>query len=105
MSKNLKQVCFCKLLGFALVASASTAQAYTGEELARDAKVSVDDARIIALKAHAGKITGEELEREKGGSGLRYSFDIKDGTTTYEIGIDAKTGVVLEHAAEGKNPD
>jgi hypothetical protein len=31
----------------------------------------------IALKAHPGKITDEELENGHGGSGLRYSFDIK----------------------------
>jgi uncharacterized membrane protein YkoI len=89
-------------LGFAL---ASTAQAYTGENLAKNAKVSIADARAIALKARPGQITDEELEKEVGGSGLRYSFDIKKGTTTYEVGIDAQTGAVLESAPEGKNPD
>jgi hypothetical protein len=49
--------------------------AYTGQELAKQAKVSITDARAIALKAHPGKITDEELEKEKGGTGLRYSFD------------------------------
>jgi uncharacterized membrane protein YkoI len=34
-------------------------------------------ALAIALKAHPGKVTDEELEREAGGTGLRYSFDIK----------------------------
>jgi hypothetical protein len=38
--------------------------AYTGEELAKDAKVSIAEARAIALKAHPGKITDEELERD-----------------------------------------
>ena len=90
-------------LGFAL--AMSTAQAYTGEKLAKDAKVSIADARAIALKARPGQITDEELEKEVGGSGLRYSFDIKKGTTTYEVGIDAQTGAVLESAPEGKNPD
>ncbi len=79
--------------------------AYTGEELARQAKISLAEARQIALKAHPGKITDQELERESGGSRLRYSFDIKQGKTTYEVGVDAKTGKVLENAAEGKNPD
>jgi uncharacterized membrane protein YkoI len=46
--------------------------AYKGEELAKDAKISIEEARAIALKAHPGKITDEELEREAGGSGLRY---------------------------------
>ena len=89
----------------ALVGTASMAQAYTGEEQAKDAKVNMSDARAIALKAHPGKITDEELENEGGGSGLRYSFDIKNGTKTYEVGVDAKTGTVLENKAEGKNPD
>ena len=41
--------------------------------------MSIDQARQIALKAHPGRITDEELEREGGGSGLRYSFDMKNG--------------------------
>jgi uncharacterized membrane protein YkoI len=89
----------------ALIGAASLAQAYTGEELAKDAKINLVDARAIALKAHPGKVTDEELEKEKGGSGLRYSFDIKNAKTTYEIGVDAQSGAVLENAAEGKNPD
>jgi uncharacterized membrane protein YkoI len=79
--------------------------AYVGEELEKNAKVSLLEARKIALKAHPGKIIDEELEKESGGSGLRYSFDIKQGVKTYEIGVDAMTGKVLENAAEGKNPD
>jgi len=84
---------------------ACPALAYRGEELANDAKVSIVEARAIALKAHPGKITDEELEREAGGTGLRYSFDIKSGSSTYEVGVDARTGRVLEKAREGKNPD
>jgi hypothetical protein len=91
-------------LGLALLL-ASPALAYTGEELAKDAKVSIAEARATALKAHPGKITDEELEREAGGTGLRYSFDIKSGSSTYEVGVDAGTGRVLENAKEGKNPD
>jgi uncharacterized membrane protein YkoI len=56
------------------------------------------------LEAHPGKIMDEELERERGGSGLRYSFDINSGAITYEVGVDAKTGKV-ENAKEGPNPD
>ncbi len=80
-------------------------QSYTGHELAKYAKVSMVHARVIALKNHPGKITDEELEKEKGGSGLRYSFDIDDAGKVYEVGVDAKTGKVLENAPEGKNPD
>jgi uncharacterized membrane protein YkoI len=84
---------------------ACPALAYTGEELAKDANVGIAEARAIALKAHPGKITDEELEREAGGTGLRYSFDIKSGSSTQEVGVDATTGRVLENAKEGKNPD
>ena len=88
-----------------LVGGASIASAYSGEELAKQAKVTLDEARAIALKARPGTVTDQELEKEKGGSGLRYSFDIKDGKTTYEVGVDAQTGKVLENAAEGAHPD
>jgi hypothetical protein len=60
-------------LGLALLL-ACPALAYKGEKLAKDAKISIAEARAIALKAHPGKITDEELERESGGTGLRYSF-------------------------------
>ena len=88
-----------------LFGGATIATAYTGEELAKTAKVTLEDARAIALKARPGAITDQELEKEKGGSGLRYSFDIKNGKTTYEVGVDAQTGKVLENAAEGAHPD
>jgi uncharacterized membrane protein YkoI len=84
-----------------------SAQAYSGHELAKNARVTLKEARAIALKAYPGKITDEELEKEKGGSGLRYSFDIKHGKSarTQEVGVDAMTGKVLENAPEGPNPD
>jgi uncharacterized membrane protein YkoI len=90
-------------LGFAAIAL--SAQAYTGEEFANEAKVAMPEARAIALKAYPGKVVDEELEKEKGGSGLRYSFDIRRAKVTQEVGVDAKTGKVLENAPEGHNPD
>jgi uncharacterized membrane protein YkoI len=45
------------------------------------------------------------LEKERGGSGLRYSFDIKNGKITHEVGVDAKTGKVLENSVEGAHHD
>jgi len=78
---------------------------FKGDELSKSAKVGILDARAIALKAYPGKITDEELEKESGGSGLRYSFDIKQGRVVHEVGVDAKTGKVLENSKEGPNPD
>jgi hypothetical protein len=46
----------------------------------------------------------EELEREGGGSGLRYSFDMKQGQKWREVGVDAMSGKVPENKAEGTNP-
>lgn len=93
------------LAGLLLLGASVAAFAYTGQELAKDARVSMAQASSIALKAVPGRITDQELEKEKGGSGLRYSFDIKRGTKTYEVGVDARTGAVVENKIEGPNPD
>ena len=94
------------LIACAVTGSPVTAAfAYTGQELASSAKVTLDQARAIALKAFPGTITDEELEKENGGSGLRYSFDIKSGASTHEVGVDAQTGRVLENSLEGSHSD
>jgi uncharacterized membrane protein YkoI len=79
--------------------------AYSGEQFANGAKVTIEQARTIALQARPGTITDEELEHEKGGSGLRYSFDIKSNGALYEVGVDAQTGKILEDKKEGHHPD
>jgi len=68
------------------------------------AKISLNQARTIALKAYLGRIMREELEHERGGSGLRYSFDMRRGKQWREIGVDAVTGRVLESSHERANP-
>ena len=88
-----------------LIMASLPAMAYSGQEFAKQAKVGIAEARAIALKAHPGKITDEELEKEPGGTGLRYSFDIKHGAAVQEVGVDAQTGMVLENKKEGPNPD
>jgi len=93
------------VLALLIAGFAFPALAYTGQELAPQAKVTMAQARAIALKARSGTVTDSELEREGGGTGLRYSFDIKSAGTTYEVGVDARTGNVLENKAEGSNPD
>jgi uncharacterized membrane protein YkoI len=85
---------------FAVSATAATPAHLTGEALAGKAKVDLPQARAIALKARPGKIVDEELEKEGGGSGLRYSFDVKSAGKTYEVGVDAVTGRVLENGGE-----
>ena len=87
------------------MASKTVAATYKGAELAASATVTIEAARQSALKARPGKITDAELEKERGGSGLGYSFDITSGGKPYEVGIDAKTGKVLEYKVEGKRAD
>ena len=86
-------------------AQEAKAAAFTGQKYAKDAKISLNEARAVALKTYAGEIVSQELEKEKGGSGLRYSFDIKNGKVTHEVGVDAKTGMVLENSVEGAHHD
>jgi len=94
---------FSLAAAFLVVALPATAFAYPGAELAAGAKVTIERATAIALKARPGKITARELERE--GGGLRYSFDINSKGILYEVGVDAKTGKLLENTAEGPHPD
>lgn len=96
--------------GAAFVAAAllttTAAFAIQGQQYSPQAKISLQKARAIALRAvPGGKITDQELEREAGGSGLRYSFDVKIKGKTHEVGVDAKTGKVLENSVEGANAD
>lgn len=86
-------------------AAVTSKHGYVGQELAVKAKVTMVQARAIALKARPGRVTDAELEREGGGSGLRYSFDIKSGGKTFEVGVDAANGAILENKAEGPHPD
>lgn len=84
----------------AIAAQKSAGVTFTGHELAADAKVTLAKARAIALKARPGKIVDQELEKEAGGSGLRYAFDVRSHGATYEVGVDAVTGKVLENGVE-----
>ena len=85
--------------------ASAPAFAYSGQQLAQHAKITLSEARAIALKTVPGKITDQELEKEGGGSGLRYSFDVEYKGTTHEIGIDATTGTILENSTERSKSD
>jgi uncharacterized membrane protein YkoI len=92
-------------LAFALAltgaAGATTlAPTFAGHQYAGQARIGLSQARVIAMKARPGTITQQELEKERGGSGLRYSFDVLSAGTTYEVGVDARTGKVLESGHE-----
>lgn len=105
MRKDLKIIGLPVCVATLLFATAPVSLAYTGEHYASQASVTLANARQIALKKQPGKITDQELEKEAGGSGLRYSFDIKSKGITHEVGVDAKTGKVLEDSVEGPEAD
>ena len=86
-------------------ANAAIPRHFAGAKLLPMAKITLTQARATAVRAHPGVITDQELEKEAGGTGLRYSFDIKSNGKTFEVGVDARTGNVLENDAEGANPD
>ena len=98
--KSFVRMSFVVLAG--LAAGVAPALAEPGPHT--QAKVSMNEARAIAQKAFPGKIVKEELEHERGGSGLRYSFDMQQGKSWHEVGVDAMTGQVLENNREGANP-
>jgi hypothetical protein len=58
-------------------------------------KISIKDAKLIALGRIPGKIMDAEFEKEHGR--LQYAFDILgDDGKTYDVEIDAITGEVLQ---------
>lgn len=63
-------------------------------------KISKARATAMALKLAPGKITDAEYEYE--GGVWRWSFDIQQTGHVQEIGIDGKTGKVVENKSEGK---
>ena len=76
------------------------------ETIAETEGVSIEQARKIALQqVPGGRIKHEELEKEAGGSGLRYSFDVIGQHGEREVGVDARTAKVLENSAEGADRD
>ena len=94
------------VLSFAMTALiALNAQAYDGSKYEKEAKITIDQARKIALKIYPGTIVEEELAHKHGGSGLSYSFDVRANHLTREISVDAKTGKVLKNTPESEGDD
>jgi hypothetical protein len=61
---------------------------------------------ILFPEAMAGKQTVKNLRFYWGTAcGTRCSFDIKNGKVTHEVGVDAKTGKMLENSVEGAHHD
>lgn len=94
------------MTALAVVGGISTA-AYAGTDTsAQDgAQLTMQQARAEALNQAHGTIKSAELEKEGGGSGLRYSFDIQTKHGIREVGIDAVSGKVLENSSESAHTE
>ena len=62
------------------------------------AKLSMDDAKKLALARETGTVKSGELEHEKGR--WIYSFDIQNSTQTREVNVDANTGQIVEDSLD-----
>lgn len=82
--------------GLAAFAIAGVAQAATAPK----PLISMAVAKAHALKLAPGRIISSEYEKE--GGGWRYSFDIQQKGHVQEIGIDGRSGKVVENKSEGK---
>ena len=74
--------------------------------LQKEAKISLEKAREIALKKAPGTVKSSELEREHGK--LIYSFDIQTSKTDItEVNVDAIDGkiIAVEHENAKKEAD
>jgi hypothetical protein len=80
------------LLGATAVIAAAPRH-FAGAKLLPQAKITLAQARQTAVRAHPGVITDQELEKERGGTGLRYSFDIKNNGKTFEVGVSSAIDV------------
>jgi len=92
VSQNMKKTLITIAGVFVLIAAASAAE--TQAELQKQAKVSMKNARSIALKrVSGGEIQSAELERE--GGKLIYSFDVKSKSGITEVNVSAISGKVI----------
>jgi len=62
--------------------------------------ISMAKAKAMALKLAPGRIISSEYEKE--GGVWRYSFDIQQKGNIQEIGIDGRTGRIVENKSEGR---
>lgn len=65
------------------------------------ARLTMAQARAIALRTAPGKLMSSEYEKE--GGGWRYSFDIQQHNNVQEIGIDGQSGKIVENKSEGRH--
>jgi uncharacterized membrane protein YkoI len=73
-------------------------------KLAKQAKISIEEARKIALEKVNGTITEEEIEKEHGV--IVYSIEIRDANQkTFDVEVDVKTGKIVRVEEENDDDD
>jgi len=107
MKKNFVLAVFISALltGGSLVMAKSRGQENANEaRLARQAKITKEQAQETALKRAPGTVEGAELEKEHGK--LVYSFDIRNAKGTIdEVQVSAITGKVVRVEHENKKQE
>ena len=74
-------------------------KAFNGKKYFKEARIQPEQARALALKVFGGEIIYERLEKTPGGSGLRYSFVVRnDRLQKRQVDIDANDGATLVNA-------
>jgi uncharacterized membrane protein YkoI len=74
------------------------------KELAKEAKISLEEARQKALARVPGTVIESELDKEKGI--VVYEFEIKDkDNKSFDVLVDAKTGEIVGVEADDDDKD
>lgn len=98
--KNNKLVAFGLLVSFGLVggvnAQETVSQVNTNSVVIAKAKVTIEEARKIALKKAEGKIEEEFNLEEEGGKVIAYVFKIRQANKkVMEVQVDSTNGAIL----------
>jgi uncharacterized membrane protein YkoI len=73
-------------------------------KLAKEAKITIEQARKTALERVAGTITEEEIEKEHGV--IVYSIEIQNAEgKTFDVEVDVKTGEIVRVEEENDDDD
>jgi uncharacterized membrane protein YkoI len=83
-----------------LLALPALATGLAAQAAAPHPRLTLAQARTIALRAAPGKVISAEYEKE--GGIWRYSFDIRQRGHVQEIGVDGRSGRIVKNKSEGK---
>lgn len=102
----MKKSCAAKFVApvFAVVVCVvEVSAAFSAEAGIGNSTISLQRAIAIAMNSRPGVITAKALEGRDDITGLRYSFEIQEGSQSYEVDVDAVAGRVLEIVPDKQN--